>query len=71
MIKMLINPTPRTEPEENPEQEKINRLYYMNQAYDDIARFLDDDERKEYFGEEIKLFIADLGDKVRREMQNG
>lgn len=67
----LINPELRTEPEENPEQEKINRLYYMNQAYDDIARFLDDDERKEYFGEEIKLFIADLGDKVRREMQNG
>lgn len=67
----LINPELRTEPEENSEQEKINRLYYMNQAYDDIARFLDDDERKEYFGEEIKLFIADLGDKVRREMQNG
>ena len=58
------------EPEDKPDQDKINRLYYMNQVYDDIARFLDDDERKEYFGDEIKLFIADLGDKVRREMQN-
>lgn len=70
-MSIFVNPELRTEPEDNPEQEKINRLYYMNQAYDDIARFLDDDERKEYFGEEIKLFIADLGDKVRREMQNG
>lgn len=70
-MSIFVNPELRTDPEENPEQEKINRLYYMNQAYDDIARFLDDDERKEYFGEEIKLFIADLGDKVRREMQNG
>ena len=70
-MSMLINPELRTEPEENPNQDKINRLYYMNQAYDDIARFLDDDERKEYFGEEIKSFIADLSDKVRREMQNG
>ena len=61
----------RLEPEDKPDQDKINRLYHMNQAYDDIARFLDDDERKEYFGEEIKVFIADLGDKVRREMQNG
>lgn len=70
-MSIFVNPELRTEPEDNPEQEKINRLYYMNQAYDDIARFLDDDERKEYFGEEIKSFIADLGDKVRREMQNG
>ena len=69
-MSIFVNPELRTEPEENSEQEKINRLYYMNQAYDDIARFLDDDERKEYFGEEIKSFIADLGDKVRREMQN-
>lgn len=70
-MSIFWNQERRLEPDDNPNQDKINRLYYMNQAYDDIARFLDDDERKEYFGEEIKSFIADLGDKVRREMQNG
>ena len=70
-MNIFWNQERRLEPEDKPDQDKINRLYYMNQAYDDIARFLDDGERKEYFGDEIESFIADLDDKVRREMQNG
>lgn len=55
---MLINPTPRTEPEENPEQEKINRIWEMHEAETAIEAFLDD--YKHLFPNEIRSFLVDI-----------
>ena len=55
---MLINPTPRTEPEENPEQEKINQIWEMHEAETAIGSFLED--YKHLFPNEIRDFMVDI-----------
>ena len=54
----LINPTPRTEPEENPEQEKINRIWEMHEAETAIGSFLED--YKPLFPNEIRDFLINV-----------
>lgn len=55
---MLINPELRTEPEENPEQEKINQIWEMHEAETAIEAFLDD--YKHLFPNEIRNFMVDI-----------
>ena len=55
---MLINPTPRTEPEENPDQEKINRIWEMHEAETAIGAFLE--EYKTLFPQEIRDFLINI-----------
>lgn len=54
----LINPELRTEPEENPEQEKINRIWEMHEAETAIGSFLED--YKHLFPNEIRNFMVDI-----------
>ena len=54
----LINPELRTEPEENPEQEKINRIWEMHEAETAIGSFLED--YKHLFPNEIRSFMVDI-----------
>ena len=57
-MSILINPTPRTEPEENPEQEKINKIWEMHEAETAIECFLED--YKHLFPNEIRDFLIDI-----------
>ena len=54
----LINPELRTEPEENPEQEKINRIWEMHEAEMAIGAFLE--EYKHLFPNEIRDFLINI-----------
>ena len=57
-MSILINPTPRTEPEDNPEQEKINQIWEMHEAETAIESFLED--YKHLFPNEIRSFMVDI-----------
>ena len=57
-MSVLINPELRTEPEENPEQEKINRIWEMHEADTAIEAFLDD--YKHLFPNEIRDFLINI-----------
>lgn len=57
-MNMLINPELRTEPEDNPEQEKINQIWEMHEAETAIGSFLDD--YKHLFPNEIRNFMVDI-----------
>lgn len=62
-------PEPRTTPPENKDQARINRLEYMCSAKEEIFSFLDCDEYKEFFCDEILSFLADISYKVQRECE--
>lgn len=57
-MSILINPELRTEPEDNPEQEKINRIWEMHEAETAIESFLED--YKHLFPNEIRSFLVDI-----------
>ena len=57
-MSILINPELRTEPEENPEQEKINQIWEMHEAETAIECFLED--YKHLFPNEIRNFMVDI-----------
>ena len=57
-MSILINPDLRTEPEENPEQEKINQIWEMHEAETAIEAFLED--YKHLFPNEIRNFMVDI-----------
>lgn len=57
-MSILINPELRTEPEENPEQEKINQIWEMHEAETAIESFLED--YKHLFPNEIRSFLVDI-----------
>ena len=57
-MSILINPELRTEPEDNPEQEKINRIWEMHEAETAIGAFLE--EYKHLFPNEIRNFLIDI-----------
>ena len=57
-MSILINPELRTEPEENPEQEKINQIWEMHEAETAIEAFLED--YKHLFPNEIRNFMVDI-----------
>ena len=57
-MNILINPELRTEPEENPEQEKINQIWEMHEAETAIGSFLED--YKHLFPNEIRDFLLNI-----------
>ena len=57
-MSILINPELRTEPEDNPEQEKINQIWEMHEAETAIESFLED--YKHLFPNEIRSFLVDI-----------
>lgn len=57
-MSIFVNPELRTEPEENPEQEKINQILEMHEAETAIGSFLED--YKHLFPNEIRNFMVDI-----------
>lgn len=57
-MSIFVNSELRTEPEENPEQEKINRIWEMHEAETAIGSFLED--YKHLFPNEIRNFMVDI-----------
>lgn len=57
-MSIFVNPELRTEPEENPEQEKINQIWEMHEAETAIEVFLED--YKHLFPNEIRNFMVDI-----------
>lgn len=57
-MSIFVNPQLRTEPEENPEQEKINQTWEMHEADTAIGSFLED--YKHLFPNEIRSFMVDI-----------
>lgn len=61
-------PDARLEPDEHPDQDKINRLYYMKEALKNIRSFLNDPDYTDYFADEIRLFLCEISEKYNKEV---
>lgn len=57
-MSIFVNSELRTEPEDNPEQEKINQIWEMHEAETAIESFLED--YKHLFPNEIRSFLVDI-----------
>lgn len=65
---MILTPETSIEPSERPDQDKINRLYYMEEALKSIRSFLNDPDYTDYFPDEIRAFLLEISDKYNKEV---
>ena len=61
-------PDAKLGPDERPDQDKINRLYYMEEALKSIRSFLNDPDYTDYFPDEIRAFLLEISDKYNKEV---
>lgn len=68
MTDLTYCPDAKLEPDERPDQDKINRLYYMEEALKSIRSFLNDPDYTDYFPDEIRAFLLEISDKYNKEV---
>lgn len=61
-------PDAKLDLDERPDQDKINRLYYMEEALKSIRSFLNDPDYTDYFPDEIRAFLLEISDKYNKEV---
>lgn len=68
MPDLIYCPDAKLDPDERPDQDKINRLYYMEEALKSIRSFLNDPDYTDYFPDEIRAFLLEISDKYNKEV---